>query len=183
MHLEYNLVYKSNKTPQDFSIIFLSHFIYLLTHSTEQSPSWEANRFSAYQEIPRILWNPKVHYRIHTFPPPVPILSQLDSVNASTSHFLKFLLNSILTSTHGLSSGLFPSVCPTKTLYTPLLSSIFTFNTTLKCLIYTINYFSVISIYCLLNTVHRSSHGTVADLSSKEPEFNLGPFHVGSVMD
>ena len=29
----------------------------LFTYSTEQSPSWEANRFSASQEIPRILWN------------------------------------------------------------------------------------------------------------------------------
>jgi hypothetical protein len=31
----------------------------------EQNPSWEANRFSASQEIPHILWKPKVRYRIH----------------------------------------------------------------------------------------------------------------------
>jgi len=52
--------------------------IYLLTCSTEQGPSWEANRFSASQENSRILWNPKVHYHIHKCPPGVPILSQLD---------------------------------------------------------------------------------------------------------
>ena len=34
----------------------------------EQSPSWEANWFAANQEIPRILWNPKVHYRTHKRP-------------------------------------------------------------------------------------------------------------------
>ena len=31
----------------------------------EQSTAWDANRFSASQEIPRILWYLKIHYRIH----------------------------------------------------------------------------------------------------------------------
>ena len=73
--------------------------IYLLTYSMEHSPSWKPNRFSASQEIPRILWNPKVHYRIHKCPPPVHILCQLDPVHTPTSCFLKIHLNIILPST------------------------------------------------------------------------------------
>jgi len=75
----------------------------LLTYSMVQSPSWEANWFAASQEIPRILRNPKVHYRTHKCPPPVPIVKQLDPVHNPTSHFLKIHLNIILPSTPGSS--------------------------------------------------------------------------------
>ena len=50
-----------------------------------QSPSWEANWFAASQEIPRISRNPKVHYRTHKCPPPVPILGQSNPVHILTS--------------------------------------------------------------------------------------------------
>jgi len=56
--------------------------IYLrITYSMETSLSWEANRFSASQEIPRVLWNPKLHCRIRKFPSPDLIQSQLDPVH------------------------------------------------------------------------------------------------------
>ena len=78
---------------------FARILIYLLTHSMEQSPSWEANWFAANQEIHRILWNPKVHHRNHKRPPPVPILSQGHPVPITPSHILKIHLNIILPST------------------------------------------------------------------------------------
>ena len=61
---------------------------YLLTYFMLQSPSWEANRFAASQEIPRISRNPKVHYRTHKFPLTVSIVGQPSPVHILTSHLL-----------------------------------------------------------------------------------------------
>ena len=68
----------------------------------EQIPSWEAIRFSASQEIPHMLWNPKVHYWIHKCLPPVPVPSQINPLHAP-SHLLTKHLNIILPSTPGSS--------------------------------------------------------------------------------
>ena len=80
----------------------------------EQKPSWDAIRFLVSQEIPRISWNPKVHYRIHKYPPPVPILSQLDPDHIPNPTSWRSILILFSHLRLCLPSGPFPQVSPPK---------------------------------------------------------------------
>jgi hypothetical protein len=56
----------------------------------------EANSLSASQEIPRPLWNPKVHYCVHNSPPLVPFLSQMHPVHSVPPCFRTIRLDKVV---------------------------------------------------------------------------------------
>jgi hypothetical protein len=89
----------------------------------ELSPSSEAANCAATQELPSILRNPKVHRRVYKSPPPVPILSHIDSVHTTPS-YLRFILILCTHLSLGLPNGLFLSGFPTSILYEFLFSPI-----------------------------------------------------------
>jgi len=67
-------------------------------NSMGQSPTWEVNSHSASQEIPRLLWNQKVNYRIYKNPPVVPTWARC----IQSTPYKHIFLRSILISSHVL---------------------------------------------------------------------------------
>jgi hypothetical protein len=65
----------------------------------EQSTSSEANGHSASQQIPLLLRNPKVRYRVYKNLPLVPSLIQMNPAHTFTPHFTKIHFNIIFPST------------------------------------------------------------------------------------
>jgi hypothetical protein len=87
-----------------------------LTNSIHQIPSWKANSHSASQEILRLLWNPKVHCRVHKSPSLVPILSQMNPVHNFPLYFPTLLFNVMFPTTRRSSKWSLPSGLSVKTL-------------------------------------------------------------------
>jgi hypothetical protein len=87
---------------------------YLLT---ELSPSSGAANCAATQERPSILWNPKVHYRVHKSLPLILILSHINPIHTIPCYLSKIHFNIVTHSRVGLPSGVFPSGFPNNILY------------------------------------------------------------------
>ena len=83
----------------DISFISVTCFGHFRASFRRENKHKKILTYSATQEIPRILWEPKDHYHIHKWPPTVPNLNQFDPIHTPTPKFLKIHLNIIHSST------------------------------------------------------------------------------------
>jgi hypothetical protein len=90
----------------------------------ELSTARETTSCAAIRYFPSILWNPKVHYRVHKSSPPVLILIQTNPSTPPKPISKRPILMLSIYPHLGLPSCLFPSSFPTSNLYTFLFSPI-----------------------------------------------------------
>jgi hypothetical protein len=88
-----------------------------LTNSMALSPSRVAASCAATSELPSILWNLKIPYRVHKSPPLVPSLNKINAVQTTQSYIFKIHLNIIHPPTSWFSQSSFPSGFPTNNPY------------------------------------------------------------------
>jgi hypothetical protein len=55
----------------------------------QQCISRETDSGSSLREIPRLLWNLKIHYHVHNSPPLAPIMSQMNPVHTPKPYLFK----------------------------------------------------------------------------------------------
>jgi hypothetical protein len=100
------MAWYSVKAQEQLYLYFIGIYVciptYLPTYLTNQlqgAKPFLRNCYSASQEIPRLLWNPKVHYRVHNSPTLVPILSLMHPVHTFPPYFPNIHSNITIPST------------------------------------------------------------------------------------
>jgi hypothetical protein len=89
----------------------------LITNSTKQSPSSEANSYLFDQEIPQLLRKPKAHHCVHKSLPLIPVQGQITSFYTISFRYILLLSSHLNLS---LPRTLFLSNFQTKILYASL---------------------------------------------------------------